>query len=339
MEKNAAIIITGAAGFIGSCLVSFLNGQGYENLLLADDFSDERKMKNLKGKSFTAQIPRSQLFDWLNNNPGKIDFFYHIGARTDTTEFDYSIHEKLNVEYSKNAWTYCANNKVPFVYASSAATYGGGEYGYKDDHSIVPDLQPLNPYGISKNEFDKWVLDQIKNDSPGLLEPPAWAGLKFFNVYGPNEYHKERMASVIYHSFSQIKTNGFVKLFKSHKDDFKDGEQLRDFIYVKDILEICYWFFQYWSEDPSDFPSGIYNAGTGEARSFTDLVKATFAGLDLPPQIKFIDMPEDIREKYQYYTQADMQKIRKAGYVKNFYSLENGVNDYVRNYLATGAIY
>src|SRR5205085_1443913 len=209
---------------------------------------------------------------------------------------------------------------IPLVYASSAATYGSGESGYNDEHEIVNSLHPLNPYGISKNEFDKWALQQPTT-------PPFWAGLKFFNVYGPNEYHKARMASVIFHSFNQIKSTGKVKLFKSHRPDFKDGQQLRDFVYVKDVINVCYWLME---NHPA---SGIYNLGTGKARSFEDLVKATFKGFDKDANIEFIDMPEDIRDKYQYFTEANMQKLKDAGYKDEFYSLEKGVDDYVRNYL------
>ncbi len=212
-------------------------------------------------------------------------------------------------------------HRIPLVYASSAATYGAGELGYADSHDLPFELKPLNPYGVSKNEFDKWALKQED-------QPPFWAGLKFFNVYGPNEYHKERMASVIFHSFNQIKRDGVVKLFKSHRPDFADGQQLRDFVYVKDVLKVCYWLMEH---RPA---SGLYNLGTGKARSFADLVKATFTGLDLPARIEYIDMPEDIRDKYQYFTEAKMEKLRAAGYKNAFYSLEEGVVDYVRNYLA-----
>ena len=338
MNKDSNIVVTGAAGFIGSCLVGFLNSAGYKNLILVDDFSHPEKEKNLEGKTFSQKIEREKFFDWLQSEKPKIDFFYHIGARTDTTEFDYSVHEHLNVEYSKKVWNYCAENKVPLVYASSAATYGAGEFGYKDDESIIEKLKPLNPYGISKNEFDKWALRTLRQAQDGSA-PPAWAGLKFFNVYGPNEYHKARMASVIFHSYNQIMKNGFVKLFKSHKKEYKDGEQLRDFIYVKDVLKICYWFLQCWEIDPKTFISGIYNVGTGKARTFDDLVKATFAGLDKETQIQYIDMPEDIRDTYQYFTEADMNKIRVAGYIQPFYSLEDGVGEYVRDYLSKEKIY
>ena len=332
MGSASNIIVTGAAGFIGSCLVSFLNEAGYKNLILVDDFSSEEKDANLRGKDFSIKVEREDFFDWLKKEQPKVDFIFHIGARTDTTEFDYSVHEHLNVEYSKKIWNYCSENDVPLVYASSAATYGAGELGYKDEENIIEQLKPLNPYGVSKNEFDKWALKQKS-------APPAWAGLKFFNVYGPNEYHKARMASVIFHSYNQIIEKGFVKLFKSHKPEFKDGEQLRDFIYVKDVLKICFWFLDCWQKDPKTFISGIYNVGTGEARSFNDLVKATFSGMDRKPEIEYIDMPEDIRETYQYYTQADMQKLRNAGYYQPFFSLEKGVDDYVRNYLSKRSYY
>jgi ADP-L-glycero-D-manno-heptose 6-epimerase len=335
MDTNSTIIITGAYGFIGSCLVSFLNQQGFENLILVDEFDADEKELNLLHKKYLVRVERENLFDWLIKEKPAVDFVFHLGARTDTTEFDYSIHQKLNVEYSQHVWNYCTINNIPLVYASSAATYGEGEFGYDDNHDIVEQLHPLNPYGISKNEFDKWVLHQKDH-------PPFWAGLKFFNVYGPNEYHKARMASVIFHSFNQIKQNGKVKLFKSHKDGFENGEQLRDFVYVKDVVNVCYWLMQ---QTPGGFGTlqglqpGIYNLGTGTARSFNDLVKATFAGLDLQPAIEYFDMPEDIRDKYQYFTEAKMEKLINAGYTTPFFSLEEGVGDYVRHYLNTNLFY
>jgi ADP-L-glycero-D-manno-heptose 6-epimerase len=332
MNHQSNIVVTGAAGFIGSCLVGFLNDAGYNNLILVDDFTHADKEPNLEGKKYLIKIEREFFFEWLPKEKPVIEFIYHIGARTDTTEFDYSIHEHLNVAYSKKIWKYCAENNIPLVYASSAATYGAGELGYKDDESIIENLQPLNPYGVSKNEFDKWAFKQPD-------APPAWAGLKFFNVYGPNEYHKARMASVIFHAFNQVIEKGFVKLFKSHKVEFKDGEQIRDFIYVKDVLKICFWFLECWQKDPKTFISGIYNVGTGKARSFNDLVKATFSGLDRNTEIEYIDMPKDIRDTYQYYTQAEMQKIKNAGYNENMFSLEEGVDDYVRNYLSKKQYY
>lgn len=333
MHKEATIVVTGAAGFIGSCLTGFLNQHGFSNLILVDEFSRIDKVPNLEDKSYKEKVERDHFFDWLNKQPSAVDFIFHIGARTDTTEFDYSIHQRLNVEYSQKVWSYCVQHQVPLVYASSAATYGAGELGYNDDHEVPYQLKPLNPYGVSKNEFDKWALQQS-------AQPPFWTGLKFFNVYGPNEYHKGRMASVIWHSFNQIRKDGVVKLFKSHRPDFKDGQQLRDFVYVKDVLNICCWLMeQYMPGGKTKVPSGLYNLGTGKARSFDDLVKATYAGLDKEANIRYIDMPEDIRDKYQYFTEANMQKLINAGYTQPFYSLEAGVDDYVRNYLATGKYY
>jgi len=326
INKNANIIVTGAAGFIGSCMVSFLNQQGYEQLILVDEFGDQDKTPNLVNKKFIFKIERDELFVKLQEEKIKIDFVFHLGARTDTTEFDYRIHQKLNVEYSQNIWNYCSVNSIPLVYASSAATYGNGQQGYLDDNALIDELKPLNPYGVSKNEFDKWVLHQEDH-------PPFWAGLKFFNVYGPNEYHKARMASVIFHSYNRIKETGKVKLFRSNHPDFKDGEQLRDFIYVKDIVSVCYWLMQH---QPS---SDIFNLGTGMARTFNDLANATFAALDKAPSIEYIDMPEDIRDSYQNFTEAKMDKLKKAGYPADFFSLEKGVDDYVRNFLSQHQYY
>ncbi len=322
MKEDATIIVTGAAGFIGSCLVGFLNDKGFENLILVDEFENEEKELNLLHKKYLVRVERENFFEWVSIEKPKVDFVFHLGARTDTTEFNYAIHQHLNVDYSQKIWNYCTINNIPLVYASSAATYGDGNLGYDDDHRIVEQLKPLNPYGISKNEFDKWVLHQEDH-------PPFWAGLKFFNVYGPNEYHKKRMASVIFHSYNQIKKDGLVKLFRSHKEGFKDGEQLRDFIYVKDIIKVCFWLSQ-----NQGAPSALYNLGTGKARSFTDLVNATYSALEIPSKIEFIDMPEDIRDKYQYFTEANMKKLRDSGYNDAFYSLEEGVGDYVRNYLS-----
>jgi ADP-L-glycero-D-manno-heptose 6-epimerase len=330
MDKNSTIIVTGAAGFIGSCMVQILNDNGYENVIIVDDFGVEVKRNNWQHKKFIYAVERQSLFEWLEINKPKIASFIHLGARTDTTEFNYAIHKKLNVEYSKNVWQYCIQNNVPLIYASSAATYGNGEFGYDDNHEIPFKLQPLNPYGVSKNEFDKWALQET-------IQPSFWAGLKFFNVYGPNEYHKARMASVIWHSFNQIKTDGVVKLFKSHRPDFEDGQQLRDFIYVKDLINVILWMMEATIDNRQlKMDNGLYNLGTGKARSFEDLVKATFAGLDLKPNIEYIDMPLDIRDKYQYFTEANMKKLEDAGYTKRFYSLESGIDDYVRNYLNAG---
>ena len=335
INKDSIIVVTGAAGFIGSCMTGFLNAQGFENLILVDEFENEEKELNLHEKKYAVRVERENFFEWLAIEKPDVKFIFHLGARTDTTEFDYAIHQHLNVDYSQKIWKYCTANNFPLVYASSAATYGSGEFGYNDDHEVIEQLQPLNPYGVSKNEFDKWALKQD-------TQPPFWAGLKFFNVYGPNEYHKARMASMIFHGYHQIKKDGFVKLFKSHRKDFNDGEQLRDFIYVKDVIKMCYWFMetcQQSTDHSQQVASGIYNIGTGRARSFKDLVKATFAAMDKDAQINYIDMPEDIRDKYQYFTEAKMQKIRDAGYSYPLYSLEEGIGDYVKNYLSNNRYY
>ncbi|MBD3637998.1 MAG: ADP-glyceromanno-heptose 6-epimerase [Crocinitomicaceae bacterium] len=314
------IIVTVAAGFISSCLVSALNEKGHYDIVVVDDFSRSDKNLNLEGKKLIAKVSRSEFFAWADDFKDEIDFVFHLGARTDTTEFDKSIFDELNVNYSKKMWELCTANNIPLVYASSAATYGLGEKGYSDAHSNVEDLKPLNPYGESKNEFDKWVLKQDKT-------PPFWAGLKFFNVYGPNEYHKGRMASVIMHAFNQISDTGKMKLFASHNPDYKDGEQLRDFVYVKDVCSVCLYLMENQPE------SGIYNLGTGKARAFKDLALATFKAMDIEPNISFIPTPEDIRDKYQYFTEAKMEKLIKTGYSQKFHTLEEGVEDYVKNYL------
>ncbi|GHE74236.1 MULTISPECIES: ADP-glyceromanno-heptose 6-epimerase [Roseivirga] len=314
------IIVTGAAGFIGSCLISKLNQEGFNNIIAVDKFDTPAKNKNLKGKKITEQVERGSFFHWLDQNHKQVEFVFHLGARTDTTEFDMELLNELNLNYSKQMWNKCIEYQIPLVYASSAATYGGGEHGYNDDHSVIENLAPLNPYGISKNEFDKWVLKQEQ-------QPLFWAGLKFFNVYGPNEYHKGRMASVIFHAFNQIGNTGQMKLFRSHNPDFKDGGQMRDFVYVKDVVEVCYFLMHHRKD------SAIYNLGSGEARTFLDLVNATFKAMDKEPVVSFIDTPADIRDKYQYYTQANMDKLKAIGFTRPFTPLEEGIDDYVKNYL------
>lgn len=317
------IIVTGAAGFIGSCLVSRLNSERFFDVIVVDDFSSPEKNKNLEGKIFSQKIHRDEFLSWLRKNQKLTQFVFHIGARTDTTEFDKQVFDKLNLSYTKEVWNLCAEYGLPLVYASSAATYGLGEYGYKDDHEIIEKLKPLNPYGESKNDFDKWALNQKR-------KPYFWTGLKFFNVYGPNEYHKGRMASVIFHAYNQVQQTGKVKLFRSHNSKYGDGEQLRDFIYVKDVADVCFFFMNHRKN------SGIYNLGTGRARTFLDLAKSTFSAMNTKADIDFIDTPADIRDKYQYFTEAKMEKIRSIGYSKPFTSLEDGVYDYVKNYLLKG---
>lgn len=323
LKPENTIVITGAAGFIGSYLVGFLNRKGFENLILVDDFERSEKAVNLTGKRYLHRIARTDFFRWVAETAPEISGIFHLGARTDTTEMDYEVHRVLNLEYSQKIWELCVREEIPLVYASSAATYGGGKNGYSDSHEVVENLAPLNPYGRSKNDFDRWALAQ--KDAP-----PFWAGVKFFNVFGPNEYHKGRMASVIFHAFRQVQERGFVQLFRSHRPDFADGGQLRDFIYVRDIVSICCWLM---NEQPEN---GLYNGGTGTARSFNDLVKAVFKALDKTPDIRFIDTPEDIRDSYQYFTEADTAKLRKAGYNAPFHSLEEGVADYVKQYLSKG---
>ena len=314
------IIVTGAAGFIGSCLVGKLNAEGYRDIVVVDDFSSAEKLLNLEGKIFSQQIHRDQFPQWLRENHRFTQFIFHIGARTDTTEFNKEIFDRLNLNYTKELWKITVEFGVPFVYASSAATYGLGELGYDDAHEIVENLSPLNPYGESKNDFDKWALKQT-------AKPYFWVGLKFFNVYGPNEYHKGRMASVIFHAFNQIQQRGSVKLFRSHNPHYEDGQQLRDFVYVKDVVDVCFFLLHHRKN------SGIYNLGSGKARSFLDLANATFAALDKKPFIEFIDTPTDIRDKYQYFTEANMNKLKSIGYSQEFYPLERGIADYVKNYL------
>lgn len=314
------IIVTGAAGFIGSCLVSKLNQEGFADLILVDDFSDAEKMKNLENKKYSQKVHRDEFIQWLKENQRLVQFVFHIGARTDTTEFNKEIFDKLNLNYTKDIWNICAEFGLPLVYASSAATYGLGEFGYDDNEAAIDKLKPLNPYGDSKNDFDKWALKQEK-------KPYFWVGLKFFNVYGPNEFHKGRMASVIMHAFNQIQEKGSVKLFRSHNPKYKDGEQLRDFVYVKDVVEVCHFLLHHRKD------SGIYNLGSGKARTFLDLVKNTFAGVGKEPKIEFVDTPIDIRDKYQYFTEANMTKLKSIGYSKPFHTLEEGVKDYVKNYL------
>ena len=322
------IILTGVSGFIGSCMLTALNESGYErDVVVVDDFYKVYKDKNTDGKSVREWMHRDIFLDWFEKTSQRVDFVIHLGARTDTTLMDTQVFDELNVNYSKRIWNVCALRQIPLIYASSAATYGNGDLGFSDDHDTIEKLQPLNPYGDSKHQFDLWALKQEQ-------KPPFWIGCKFFNVYGPNEYHKARMASVVFHTFRQIKNTGKMQLFKSHKAGFADGFQSRDFIYVKDVLNMILYFMQ-----NQQCESGIYNFGTGLARTFLDLATGTFAAMDLSPEISFIDTPEDIRETYQYFTEADMSKLRKTGYSKPFTTLEEGVNEYVREYLRKGKYY
>ncbi|MCH8233823.1 MAG: ADP-glyceromanno-heptose 6-epimerase [Bacteroidetes bacterium] len=314
------IVITGAAGFIGSYLIGSLNKNNFNALIAVDEFSNTLKNHNLEQKHIAERIYHDNFYEWLDNNQHEVEFIFHLGARTDTTEFDRELLWRLNTDYSKKMWEKCANYQIPLVYASSAATYGLGENGYDDNEKLIPQLEPLNPYGESKNEFDKWVLKQEQ-------KPFYWAGLKFFNVFGPGEEHKGRMASVIWHAFHQIRKTGKMKLFRSHNPKYKDGEQSRDFVYVKDVADVML-FLMHHRKDP-----GIYNLGSGKARTFLDLTRATFRAMGETENIEFIDTPEDIRDKYQYFTEANMAKLKAIGYEKPFHSLDDGVEEYVREYL------
>jgi ADP-L-glycero-D-manno-heptose 6-epimerase len=315
------IVVTGAAGFIGSALVGELLRQGWQDIVAVDDFSRADKAPNLAGKTLTAKVDRKEFFTWLDANEQLVQFIFHLGARTDTTEFNKAIFDELNLHYSQRMWEACVKYGIPLVYASSAATYGSGELGYSDHDEALPHrLEPLNPYGDSKNDFDKWALVQQR-------KPFFWAGLKFFNVYGPNEYHKGRMASVVFHAFNQINATGGMKLFRSHRPDYKDGEQLRDFVYVKDVCKVCLFLMEHRKH------SGLYNLGSGTARTFLDLARATFKAMGKEEHISFVDTPADIRDKYQYYTEADMSKLKGIGYDAPFHTLEEGVADYVSQYL------
>lgn len=315
------IIVTGAAGFIGSRLLVELQERGYTDLVAVDDFSRADKAPNLEGVKLSHRVERSQFPSWIDANENQVQFIFHLGARTDTTEFNKAIFDELNVRSSQQIWERCAKYAIPLVYASSAATYGDGELGYGDTDDALPyKLKPLNPYGESKNEFDKWALAQRE-------QPYFWAGLKFFNVYGPNEYHKGRMASVVFHAFNQIKATGGMKLFRSHRPDYTDGGQLRDFVYVKDVCNVCIFLMEQRKY------SGLYNLGSGTARTFLDLARGVFTAMGKPEQISFIDTPADIRERYQYFTEAEMDKLRGIGYDAPFHTLEEGIADYVQGYL------
>ena len=322
------IIITGGAGMIGSMIAWHLNTKlSVDDLVIVDHITHEAQWQNLVHRQYVEYLDRDQLFDYLADNvdldgKSEVEAVIHMGAISATTETDFNKLVEANIHYSQDLWSWCAENSVSFFYASSAATYGDGSTGY-DDASIAS-LRPLNAYGYSKHFFDQWVLKQTPETTP-----PAWAGFKFFNVYGPNEYHKERMASVAFHTFNQFSETGTMQLFKGTKTGIKDGEQLRDFVYVKDAAAIVCSFF----EKPNPKNNGIYNIGTGQARTFKDLATNVMESMGKAPHITYIDMPEDLRGKYQYFTEASMAKLRKAGYKAPMTTLEDGVKDYVQNYL------
>jgi ADP-L-glycero-D-manno-heptose 6-epimerase len=314
------IVVTGASGFIGSALIHQLNAKGYSSIIAVDKFDSEIKNRNTHSLSIVSKIDRDVFPDWFLKNGTVVDFVFHLGARTDTSERDEDLLRRLNTEYTKKLWHLCVKFSKPFVYASSAATYGDGKNGFNDHEPSIASLCPLNPYGRSKHLFDSWCLNEIE-------KPPFWAGLKFFNVYGPNEYHKGRMASVVFHAYHQLQQTKSIKLFKSHIPQYGDGGQKRDFIYVKDVLKILEFLML------TQRHSGIYNIGTAVPSTFVELAKSIFQASGEPENIAFIDMPEDIRTSYQYYTCASIEKLRSIGYTDNLYSIQEGVADYVKTYL------
>ena len=315
-----SILVTGGAGFIGSCIVRSLNKRGCKDIIIVDDISISDKWKNIENKMFITYIHKNDLFEVIEMYTD-ITAIIHMGAQSSTTEKDFDYLWNNNFLYTKRLWTYAANHQIPFIYASSAATYGNGMNGF-DDEMDIDCLHPLNGYGYSKQLFDQWVKHQAK------VHPSQYVGLKFFNVYGPNEYFKGTMASMVYHGFKQIMESGTIKLFKSCNDKYLDGKQLRDFIYVKDVCNVILWFL----DNPN--VSGLFNLGTGKARTFEDLAKATFKALKMEENIKYIELPEHLRNKYQYFTEAKMSKLRNVGCLHSFADIEDGIHDYVTNYLA-----
>ena len=315
------IIITGAAGFIGSVLLGYFNQKGIDDILIVDDLGKTDKWKNLVGKQFSDYLHKDKFLEIIkkNNKAFIPKAVIHMGACSDTTEKNAEYLIQNNFKYSKELARWCLKNQIRFIYASSGATYGDGKLGFSDDLKLMPKLKPVNMYGYSKHLMDLWV---IKNKLSDKL-----TGLKFFNVYGPNEYHKENMSSVVFKAFKKIKKTGRMGLFKSYLPEWEDGKQKRDFIYVKDVAEVVWWLYN------NEAVNGIFNVGTGEARTWLDLVKAVFDAMDKENKIDFIEMPEEMRDRYQYFTEAKMTKLKKSGYNKKFASLENGIKDYVNNYL------
>ncbi len=318
------IVVTGGAGFIGSALIWQLNLRGLTDILVVDHLAETEKWRNLSARKYADYMHRDDFLEWLPRHGNEVSTVFHMGACSATTERDVDFLMRNNYAYTKAMWQWGVAHHGRVIYASSAATYGGGEAGYDDDTTQLDRLRPLNAYGYSKQRFDQWALRQVAEERV----PAQWVGLKFFNVYGPNEYHKGGMASVVYHAFGQARDDNEVRLFKSYRDDIGDGQQRRDFVYVKDTVAVMGWLL--------DHPevSGIFNLGTGQARTFRELAEATVAALPDPVPIRYIDMPHPLRSRYQYFTEAGMSRLRAVGYSAPFTSLEDGVGDYVRNHLA-----
>ena len=314
------LLVTGAAGFIGARFVESCRTKGTSGIISVDATAHFAERPEHAKIDFGKIIDRDALFDWLGSKRPPISAVVHLGAITDTTAMDAAALQRQNVEYSQKLWNYCSANRVPLVYASSAATYGAGELGYDDDESLTPRLKPLNPYGESKRVFDEWALAEEKRGNA----PPAWSGWKFFNVYGYGEAHKGRMASVVLHAYKQLESNGVIKLFKSHREGIADGHQARDFVDVQDVIDVL----RFAIDKPAK--RGIRNLGTGKARTFLDLARAVCKAAGHDEAISFIDTPPAIRDQYQYFTEARMERLRALGYDKEFKSLENGVTDYVK---------
>ncbi len=316
------IVVTGGAGFIGSNLVAALNDRGRDDILIVDRLGENEKWRNLVGLAYDDYLNATEfLTELLDDALGPVEALFHLGACSDTTERDADYLLENNYRYTRILCEWCLRRGVRFIYASSGATYGDGGLGYSDDVALLPSLRPLNMYGYSKHMFDLWAL------RAGHLDEIV--GLKYFNVYGPGEAHKGEMRSVVHKAFGWISERGGMELFKSNHPDYEDGKQLRDFIYVKDAVDVTLWFY--------DHPeaSGLFNCGTGEARTWLDLAHAVFAAMEREPKIEFVEMPDHLKPKYQNYTRADVSKLRAAGYDTPFTSLEDGVKDYVRNYLMT----
>jgi ADP-L-glycero-D-manno-heptose 6-epimerase len=316
---------------IGSMIAWHLNTQmNFDDFVIVDDLINEQQENNFNKRKFIEYIAKDDLEKYLNDKKN-VSAVIHMGAISATTESNFNRLLQSNIRFSQALWHWCAENKVPFIYASSAATYGDGSVGYDDNESELDKLSPLNAYGYSKHFFDRWVQLELSKNQP---TPPQWCGLKFFNVYGPNEYHKGRMASVVFHSFNQFKETNQIKLFKSEHPSYADGMQVRDFIYVKDAVKIIIFFL-----NNNNF-SGLYNAGTGNAETFKALAEAVLINTKgQPNDIKYIEMPNDLKGKYQYYTQATMNKINSIGFNDNFMNLKEGVTDYLENYLLTSDRY